>query len=90
MEPKSKDVRRGYVVTTKATPHHKIGLSGRKSFYLLRVLSFEGKRYFYLRDPCGLFDFRGTMNEVPASIEQHLSAKLHTPIVPGNFLLTEE
>jgi hypothetical protein len=50
---------RSCIVTSKKEPSHKIGLSGGKHFYLKCLFEFQGKTIYYLRNPCGLFDFRG-------------------------------
>lgn len=49
-------------------PQHKIGISGRKHFYLLKIIVFEQRIYFYLRNPCGQFDFRGATKEIPGNL----------------------
>lgn len=77
----------GCPVSTRENPKHKIGLSGYH-FYLISIFYFEGKDYFYLRNPCGQFDFRGTLKEVSYSLEQHIFKGTGLAIAPGNFLLT--
>lgn len=54
------EANKGYFVTSKREPSHKIGISGRKFYYLLKTIEEEGKILYYLRNPCGLFDFRGS------------------------------
>jgi hypothetical protein len=49
----------GIMATSRQEPHHKIGLSGRRSYYFKCVIEFQGKTLYYLRNPCGAFDFRG-------------------------------
>ena len=50
---------RNCIVTSRREPFHKIGISGGKHFYLKSLFEFQGKTFYYLRNPCGLFDFRG-------------------------------
>ena len=59
---------KGYIVTSKKNPEHEIGLSGRKHFYLLCAFVFEGKKLFFLRNPCGEMDFRGMYAEIPREV----------------------
>ena len=51
----------GTIVTSKNVPEHKIGLSGRRHYYLMRIFDIDGTTYYYLRNPCGNFDFRGNL-----------------------------
>lgn len=71
-------------------PHHKIGLSGRRPFYLVKTIFYQGKVYFYLRNPCGQFDFRGILSDIPQDIEYHISKTLGDTLAHGDFLLTEQ
>jgi hypothetical protein len=51
---------KGCVITTKKNPRHKMGISGRKNFYLIKSFDFEGKHLYYFRNPCAkALDFRG-------------------------------
>jgi len=43
----------GTIVSSKLKPEHKIGLSGRKHYYLMKVFELDDKIYYYLRNPCG-------------------------------------
>jgi hypothetical protein len=63
---------KGYFVTTKREPKHKIGLSGRKFYYLLKTFEYQGKIVYYLRNPCGLFDLRGTYRLIPNELRDLL------------------
>jgi|694.fasta_scaffold125739_1 hypothetical protein len=51
---------RSCIVTSKKAPSHKIGISGGRNFYLKCIFEFKGKAIYYLRNPCGMFDFRGS------------------------------
>lgn len=53
----------GYVLTTRKEPSLHIGLSGRKHLYLLGSVVYDGKRLFYIRNPCGAFNFRGQYDQ---------------------------
>lgn len=70
LDPQAKGVNVGCVITSKMTPPYKIGISGRRYFYLKKILFVEGKPYFYLRNPCGQFDFRGNLCDLPQNIEK--------------------
>lgn len=59
----------GCVITSRLRPTHKIGLSGRKHFYFLRAIQAQGRYYYYLRNPCGNFDFRGSLHDIPKFLE---------------------
>lgn len=59
---------RSCIVTSKKQPHHKIGLSGGKHFYLKCVFTFQGRALYYLRNPSGLFDFRGVHSILSSDI----------------------
>lgn len=59
---------RGYILSSRAAPIHKIGISGRKYFYLLLSVKFEGRQVFYLRNPCTSFDFRGLYRIIPEEL----------------------
>lgn len=89
IEPCLKDSNLGCVVTSKLRPHHKIGISGRKHYYCLKIIVFDQKIYFYLRNPCGQFDFRGSVNSIPSKFEEAIVRETGESIAPGNFLLTE-
>jgi hypothetical protein len=58
----------GCVITSKVRPNHKIGLSGSRPFYFLKALEIKDQLYFYLRNPCGNFDFRGSLHELPKEL----------------------
>lgn len=49
---------KGYIFRSKKNPEHDIGLSGGQYFYLLDTF-VEGKRMFYIRNPCSELGFRG-------------------------------
>ena len=64
----------GTIVTSRKQPIHQIGLSGRKHYYLMRVFDIDGKIYYYLRNPCGNFDFRGILQlkDIPEDLLQKI------------------
>lgn len=64
----NREKKRGAIITTKRDPAHKIGLSGRKHFYLIKTLKYKEKNVYYLRNPCGLFDFRGIFSLIPEDL----------------------
>jgi hypothetical protein len=49
----NRESKRGAIITTKKDPIHKIGLSGRKHFYLIKAMKYKDKNVYYLRNPCG-------------------------------------
>ena len=78
----------GSVVTSRLRPTHKIGLSGRKHYYLLNIFDFEGKIHFYLRNPCGSFDFRGKLKDLSSDLENHIVKVTGEYPISGNFVLS--
>lgn len=62
------------IAISRQEPRHKIGLSGRRSYYLKFLFTFEGRTLYYLRNPCGSFDFRG----IHKSMSPDLEAKLRS------------
>lgn len=63
----------GCIITTKAHPKHKIGISNRKNFYFLKSFEIEGTRYYYFRDPCArALDFRGKHSHLEESIKEQV------------------
>jgi hypothetical protein len=66
-----------------------IGLSGRKHFYLLKVVEYE-ERLYYMRNPCTSFDFRGSLRILPLELETLLKKETNeVKIYEGNFVLDE-
>jgi hypothetical protein len=64
---------KGCIITTKKSPRHKIGISGRKNFYLIKSFDFEGMQLYYLRNPCAKgLDFRGKRSEMSKTLMGHL------------------
>jgi len=61
-----RETSNGCIVTTKQNPGHKLGISGNKYFYLIKIIQYENKRLYYLRNPCGgeQMDFRGTYSNL--------------------------
>jgi hypothetical protein len=81
----------GCTVTSKKEPLHKLGLSGRKFYFLIKVLWFDNKMLYYLRNPCGLFDFRGSLRLVTPQLQNRIRKETgDEKITDGNFLLDEE
>lgn len=81
----------GCIVTSKKEPPHKIGLSGRKHFYLKAVIEFQGRTLYYLRNPCGIFDFRGFNRSISSDLFAKIKAETNeTMIADGNFILEED
>ena len=62
------DVDKGCIFSSRANPPHKIGLSGRKHFYLIKVLEYEKQKLFYLRNPCEMTEFRQPFNIIPEDL----------------------
>jgi hypothetical protein len=82
----------GTIVTSKSKPEHKIGLSGKKHFYLMKVFELEGNIYYYLRNPCGDFDFRGNLQlkDIPEELLQKIVKVTGEYPPSGNFLLSQQ
>ena len=83
---------KGCVITTRKSPKHKIGISGRKNFYLIKTFEFEGKKMYYLRNPCAKgLDFRGKRSEMSKElIGQLLLITKEERIPEGNFVLEQD
>lgn len=82
------DLDKGYIVSSKFAPVHKIGISGRKHFYLLQIINYEGKKLFYMRNPCPNFDFRGGYRVIPEDLAFELKRCTgEVMIYEGNFVL---
>jgi hypothetical protein len=54
----------GCILTTKKDPKIHIGISGKKYLYLIGSFTFEARRLFLVRNPCGKFNFRGQYDEI--------------------------
>jgi hypothetical protein len=91
LEPFLNRPRLGSIVTSRYDPEHKIGLSGRKHYYLIRVFELDGKIYYYLRNPCGNFDFRGLLQlkDIPSDLFEKIIKVTGEYPPEGNFLLNE-
>ena len=78
----------GCVLTSKESPSHRIGLSGKKNFYYIFSFNFEGKRLFYLRNPSGSVDFRGSYFDIPSEVLRVMRDNYKIDEIPeGNFIL---
>ena len=58
----------------------------------MKIFDIENTNYYYLRNPCGNFDFRGTLQlkDIPGQLLDRIIK--HTGEYPpaGNFLLTQQ
>jgi hypothetical protein len=64
---------KGCIITTKKSPKHKIGISGRKNFYLIKIFEFEGRKMYYFRNPCARgLHFRGKRSEMSKALIDQL------------------
>jgi len=78
------------IVTSRLEPPHKIGISGRKHFYLLKVVTFEGNKLYYMRNPYTSFDFRGSYRILPEELATLIKKETgDLRIHEGNFFLDE-
>ena len=81
---------RSIFVTSRAEPSHKIGISGNKHFYLLKVLTFGGNKLYYMRNPFTSFDFRGSYRILPEELTTLIKKETgDLKIHEGNFVLDE-
>ena len=81
---------KSFIFVSKKSPEHDIGLSGRRYFYLLKSTTHEGKKIFYLRNPCGDMAFRGMYADVPSPVNEVITKSRFDRIYPGNFVIDED
>ena len=83
---------KGYILTSRKNPVHKLGISGRKNFYLIGTLAHENKLLFYVRNPHPYkFTFRGYYSNLDDFEEiKETIKKQYQRIDPGNFVLDIE
>ena len=69
-----------------------MGISGRKNFYLIGTIIYEGKILFYVRNPHPYkFTFRGYYSNLEDFEEiKAIIMKQYRRIDPGNFVLDFE
>ena len=66
-----------------------MGLSGRRHFYLMGSFIYEGRRLFYLRNPCGDMAFRGIYADLPEPLHDMIREK-YGKVLAGDFVIEED
>lgn len=58
----------------------------------MRVFDIDGKIYYYLRNPCGAFDFRGILQlkDIPGGLMERIIKVTGEYPPDGNFLLSQQ
>ena len=51
---------------------------------------FEGKKLFYIRNPCRDMAFRGMYSQIPREVTEAIYKQNFMKVAPGNFIIDED